>query len=198
MKYKHTSSETRDRLMEAGLKEFYKYGYLHASLRRICDNCGVTTGAFYFSFTSKEELFRAILEPVLRKWQALSDQLVEEELEDPSVGRDNDRRIMEFEYQHRKEWLILLEKSEGSCYEGFRRHLTSTLSQYFERFFIQSLGHEARPEIIRLLVELRLQGNIDLLKGDHELDELLFLYDVLSCYAEGGFFYLAEHMRDRL
>ena len=128
----------------------------------------------------------------------LSKVFIDEELKDISVGRDNDRRIMEFEYQYRKELLILLEKSEGSCYEGFRRHLAGTLSQYFERFFKQSLGYLPKQDIIRLLAELRLQGNIDLLKGDHELDELLFLYDVLSCYAEGGFFYLMEHMKDRL
>jgi len=35
-------------------------GYMNASLRNICRNAGVTTGALYFFFEDKADLFRAI------------------------------------------------------------------------------------------------------------------------------------------
>ena len=37
--------ETKRRLLESAKKEFLEKGYLQASLRNICKNAGVTTGA---------------------------------------------------------------------------------------------------------------------------------------------------------
>ena len=37
----------------------------------ICSSAGVTTGAFYFSFESKEALFKAILEPLVNQYEAM-------------------------------------------------------------------------------------------------------------------------------
>ncbi|MGN0350156.1 MAG: TetR family transcriptional regulator, partial [Roseburia sp.] len=52
--------QTRQRLIECAKAEFLEKDYQHASLRKICESAGVTTGAFYFSFENKEALFRAI------------------------------------------------------------------------------------------------------------------------------------------
>ena len=49
--------ETIEKLKKAGKEEFIENGYQRASLRKICKSAGVTTGAFYFSFESKEALF---------------------------------------------------------------------------------------------------------------------------------------------
>ena len=58
--------ETRELLMESGKKEFLEKGYMKASLRKICADAGVTTGALYFFFKDKEDLFGAISEPPLK------------------------------------------------------------------------------------------------------------------------------------
>ena len=42
-------------IIRAGKQEFLKYGYKGASLRNICKQAGVTTGAFYFQFENKEQ-----------------------------------------------------------------------------------------------------------------------------------------------
>lgn len=41
---------TRERLLESASREFLSNGYQKASLRTICRNAGVTTGALYFFF----------------------------------------------------------------------------------------------------------------------------------------------------
>lgn len=46
--------ETKERLLISAKKEFVEKGYLQASLRNICKNAGVTTGALYFFFQDKE------------------------------------------------------------------------------------------------------------------------------------------------
>lgn len=42
--------------------EFSEKDYTKASLRKICANAGVSTGALYFFFKNKEDLFAAIVE----------------------------------------------------------------------------------------------------------------------------------------
>ena len=57
------SSVTLENIQRAALDEFLDKGFLGASLRQIVKNAGVTTGAFYGYFSSKEALFASIVEP---------------------------------------------------------------------------------------------------------------------------------------
>ncbi len=59
------STDTRDRLLKAAKREFALRGYKGASLRQICASAGVTTGALYFFFKNKEDLFRTVVAPVM-------------------------------------------------------------------------------------------------------------------------------------
>lgn len=53
-------NNTLDDILSAAKAEFSEKGFQSASLRRIVKNAGVTTGAFYGYFKSKEELFDAL------------------------------------------------------------------------------------------------------------------------------------------
>ena len=57
------STATLEKLQEAAMAEFLDKGFQGASLRQIVKNAGVTTGAFYGYFSSKEALFNALVEP---------------------------------------------------------------------------------------------------------------------------------------
>ena len=63
--------ETRERLLKSAMAEFSEKGYMKASLRKICADAGVTTGALYFFFKNKNDLFAAIVEPPLAKLRAI-------------------------------------------------------------------------------------------------------------------------------
>ena len=51
---------TLNRIFSAALQEFLEKGFQSASLRNIVKMAGVTTGAFYGYYKSKEELFEAL------------------------------------------------------------------------------------------------------------------------------------------
>lgn len=72
------SKVTRKKLVAAAIKEFSRHDYDHASLRLICGRAGLTTGALYFFFDNKEDLFRTVLDPLL--------SAVLQELEDHPVS----------------------------------------------------------------------------------------------------------------
>ena len=77
-----TERETKEKLIVSAKAEFMEKGYAKASLRKICANAGVTTGALYFFFDDKQDLFRAIVEPPLA---ALVEMIEEHFAEDEEI-----------------------------------------------------------------------------------------------------------------
>lgn len=74
------SAETRASLLEAATVEFARSGFQKASLRTICADAGVTTGALYFFFKNKEDLFQAVVAPVERLLEELVELFSNEDL----------------------------------------------------------------------------------------------------------------------
>lgn len=60
------SEETRSAILDAALRRFSIAGYNAASVDDICNEAGVSKGAFYHHFPSKQALFLALLEGWLK------------------------------------------------------------------------------------------------------------------------------------
>ena len=56
---------TRERLLDAGFREIHRQGFQPASLEAIVDGAGVTKGALYHHFASKQALGYAVVDEVL-------------------------------------------------------------------------------------------------------------------------------------
>lgn len=118
--------EKRTLLIEAAKKEFREKGYNKASLRSICAKAGVTTGALYFFFENKAELFSAIVdEPV----KGLKKMLIEHFLEDREYMEHLDSfenmemdhsglsdMLVEYLYKYYDSFILLLTASENTVY----------------------------------------------------------------------------------
>lgn len=69
-------ADTRTRIVEAGVSIFAELGYHQASLDKVGAAAGLTKGAVYWHFSSKQDLFLAILEYQLNKQlRMLPDQI---------------------------------------------------------------------------------------------------------------------------
>ena len=113
-------------LLEAAKKEFREKGYNKASLRSICAKAGVTTGALYFFFENKAELFSAIVdEPV----KGLKKMLIEHFTEDREYMEHLDSfenmemdhsdlsdMLVEYLYKYYDSFILLLTASENTVY----------------------------------------------------------------------------------
>ena len=62
---------TRGRVLIAAAEVFARTGFLAASMNDIVDAAGVTKGAVYFHFPSKEALAVAIVEEQFAQWPAM-------------------------------------------------------------------------------------------------------------------------------
>lgn len=76
------SQETRSQIKSAAIEKFCRSGYDAASVADICKQAGVSKGAFYHHFPSKQSLFLAIMEDWL---QGLDAQLFETETPEKTV-----------------------------------------------------------------------------------------------------------------
>ena len=56
------SEETRARILESAIKLFSTRGFIAASVDGICEEAGISKGAFYHHFESKQALFLALLD----------------------------------------------------------------------------------------------------------------------------------------
>jgi AcrR family transcriptional regulator len=66
---------TRTRVLTAAAEVFARTGFLAASMNDIVDQAGVTKGAVYFHFPSKEALAVAIVEEQFQQWPAMVESL---------------------------------------------------------------------------------------------------------------------------
>lgn len=123
-------NETKAKLLVSAKQEFLEKGYMQASLRSICKNAGVTTGALYFFFHDKEDLFAALVEEPLEKMYQLMREHFEDEInyitqisaeltskEDFSEDLEVAQSVIHYMYQYYDEFQLILTKSQGSRFE---------------------------------------------------------------------------------
>lgn len=72
--------ETKEKLLQSARAEFLAKGYQGASLRSICKASGVTTGALYFFFKDKDDLFTSLVAPQLNTLKAMLTEHMRQEL----------------------------------------------------------------------------------------------------------------------
>jgi AcrR family transcriptional regulator len=62
--------DTREELLEAALAVFAERGYRDASVDEVAERAGYSKGALYWHFSSKDDLFYALLEErILKPWE---------------------------------------------------------------------------------------------------------------------------------
>lgn len=180
-------ASVREMLLEAGKREFLERGYEKASLRRICDRAGVTTGALYFWFQNKADLFEKIVGGTVIQMQKLSEEMIRAELEDASVGVDNEKQLLAFLWKNRDVILILLDKAAGTGYEGFMENICRNMEDVFISFFEKYGCRDADRDLVHLMVGMKMKGYRELVSGGYTLERTLELAEKLGWYTDGGF-----------
>ncbi len=69
-----TYEETHKRIIDSAYQFFLENGFERANLRDLCRDAGITTGALYRHFASKEELFSALVQPTVDELEKMYSQ----------------------------------------------------------------------------------------------------------------------------
>lgn len=160
--------DTLEKIQQAALEEFSEKGFLGASLRQIVKNAGVTTGAFYGYFSSKEALFASIVEfhaaALMGRFMEAQTAFAElPEAEQPEhMGIESSQCVswmVEYICAHRKPVKLLLCKAEGTSYEHFVHNMVEKEVVYTLRYMevLRRLGRPI-PEVDRSLCHIIASG----------------------------------------
>ena len=118
---------TLERIHQAAKAEFLEKGYKDASLRNIVKSVGMTTGAFYGYYKSKEDLFEAL---VGRHYEYIINRFKEAQQEFANLPRHRQPEVMSevsglcmygmlrYAYAHLEECKLILCCSEGTKFSG--------------------------------------------------------------------------------
>ena len=129
--------EKREKIERAAIDEFLSKGFLNASMRTIAQNAQTSTSNLYNYFDSKEKLFYSITNNVYNIINNLARDLVQTESE---IGRESffeqvsnliAQPIKDLLKNHRKEFLLIMEGSQGTKYENFQEELVIIMEKHF-------------------------------------------------------------------
>ncbi|MCR4954432.1 MAG: TetR/AcrR family transcriptional regulator [Treponema sp.] len=117
------------RLIEVAKKEFLENGFEGASIRTIAREAQTSPRAVYTRFENKEELFAAVIEPVYSDFIKMfkNDKIIYWERarqKDFSTNpEDFYLRYLDYAYQHKEQFFLVLKQSKGTRFENFTQYL---------------------------------------------------------------------------
>ena len=122
------AEDTQKNILNTARKHFLKDGFSGASLRNIVKDAGLTTGAFYKYYPTKEALFDALTDPYIEHIYQIYDRVVEDfeklsakeqtsNMSDTS-GNGMDQMI-DYIYEHYDNFRLLLKCGDSGKFETF-------------------------------------------------------------------------------
>ena len=122
------AEETQRNILLTAKRHFLSDGLTGASLRNIVKDAGLTTGAFYKYYPTKEALFDALTDPYLEHIYEIYDQVVSEfeklSADDQtknmaSISDEGMGQMLDYVYDHYDNFKLLLKCGDSGKYEDF-------------------------------------------------------------------------------
>ena len=122
------AKETQRNILETAKTHFLSDGLTGASLRNIVKDAGLTTGAFYKYYPTKEALFDELTDPYLKHIYEIYDQVIAEfeklSADDQtknmaSISDEGMEEMLNYVYDHYDNFKLLLKCGDSGKYENF-------------------------------------------------------------------------------
>lgn len=188
---------TLDLILSAAMQEFLEKGFKSASLRNIVKTAGVTTGAFYGYYNSKEALFEALVGShydafmgcFCKAQQEFAGLSPEEQQNALGVVSGNCMYdMLLYAYEHLDEFRLILCHSEGTRFSRLIDEMTEIETNATHEYFkvLERLGRPV-PAIDEHLEHILITGMLNtffemiihemtLDKAQHYLKEMIAFY----------------------
>jgi AcrR family transcriptional regulator len=166
------SEETRAHILDAAVRKFAMAGYNAASVDDICAEAGVSKGAFYHHFPSKQAIFLALLEGWLKTVDVALDGLRQATIPEtlvnmtgilPAIFATADERLpmfLEFWLQASRDETVW--EATIAPYRHYRDHFAQLIRDGIAEGSLKEVDPEAGAQVIlSLAVGLFLQGVLD-------------------------------------
>lgn len=197
----HTDGkETRAKLVASATESFANLGYDHSSLRVICANAGVTTGALYFFFDTKEDIFATVLEPLtsaLRSEFASHPRCLVGGVESVRASGELDdavaRRVVEICMAHPDQLKIFLENRRQPVVSNFVNQLVDASSKQLQELFASEDYAAAHADAVAAwFARAQVETIIDILSRGYPQNEAEDEIMIMTRFIRGGLLAVIE------
>lgn len=150
-----------DKIIRAAYSEFLAYGFCKASLHKISEKAGVTTGAIYTRYKNKDALFVALLQDFFEAMKVMFAPVAKEyekamlsaKTEDILSAINSEEKIyFELLASHYDDCTLFFSRSDGSSVETMLNDLMEQKTQQTVDFFFRVYGKKPNADAIRLIM----------------------------------------------
>lgn len=193
--------ETKEKLLISAKKEFLEKGYMKSSLRSICNEAGVTTGALYFFFKDKEDLFASLVDQPLKMLYEMLNNYYNKGLESKAVMTEAlngnfeedllaSRVVIAFFYQYYDEFMLLIQKSQGSKYENCFDEFIALAERHYRLLadeFSKAKGqNKIDDHIIHWISHMQIESVVHMLVHEKSEADAVKNYETVTRYLIAG------------
>ena len=184
-----------DGIVRAAYSEFLAYGFQKASLHKIAQKAGVTTGAIYTRYKSKDALFASLLQGFFETMRTLFTPIAEEyEKAKRSAQPEDILRAINAEEQvyfqllteHCNDCTLFFCRSDGSSIETMLHKLMNRKAEQTVEFFSHIYGKAPNADAIRLLMGSQFWYFRQLLDQPMEEDRMLLCLRAVLDFTNAG------------
>lgn len=122
--------DIRERILKGALEEFYQNGFSGTAMRTIEKRAGVPAGLIYSWYENKEALFDQVLRPVCYDWGHVLTGGAGRHGEVFEGLSEAEEACLDSLLEHRKEFFILMERSEKTKYEGEKEKMIQKIEAH--------------------------------------------------------------------
>ena len=174
-----------DKIIECAKTEFLENGFDGASMRKVAENAGYTTGMLYARFADKGELFKAIVKDSAEKFYSYYKEVQKDfaglspETQYKNMHVYVDKRIdemLDIVYGNFDEFKLIICKSKGSEYEKYIDSLIAIETENTLRFIndMNAAGIKVKPvraDLSHMLATAMFDGMFEVVEHDFSKDD---------------------------
>ncbi len=161
-------------IMEKSLELFAKQGFEATSIQQITEYCGISKGAFYLSFKSKDELILALIDHFMMQFTADIDYVVKNTIDDEQLFHEFYYTTFNSFHKHSDFGKVLMKEQTQS----FNKELLIKMQSYdklYEKSIMTMIDRLYGKEIEHLKYDL-----MYCIKGFASIYSHLFLFQNVS------------------
>ena len=192
-----------DGIIQAAYSEFLAYGFQKASVHKIAEKAGVTTGAIYTRYKNKDALFASLLQDFFGTMKTLFTPIAEEyekakhsaQPEDILRAINAEERIyFQLLIGHYDDCSLFFCRSDGSSVETMLHELMDQKAEQTVEFFSQLYGKKPNADAIRLLMGAQFWYFRQLLDKHLEEDEMFACLQAVLDFTNAGWRQLCDSL----
>lgn len=160
------AEKTREKILDTAIKHFLRDGFSGASLRSIVKDAGLTTGAFYKYYPTKEMLFDALIDPYIEHIYEIYDGILVEfeklSAHDQTnnmsnAATDGTDQMIDYIYEHYNHFRLLFKCGDSGKYEAFIHNMVNKEMKATKKY-----------------MQIMKESGINLLKVDESLMHMIY------------------------